>query len=58
MKRRARRIRVEVKINPDAWAQTYGFDPEDLAGIQEDAQTWAYNLLTEAARQSEVLAED
>lgn len=47
---------AEVKVDPVAWAKVYGLDPGDLVSIQEDATTWAFNLLTQAAEQSGVLA--
>lgn len=49
------RTRAEVRLDVAAWARVYGLDPADRVAITEDMQTWAYNLLSQAAEQSGVL---
>lgn len=55
-RRREARTKAEVRIDLDAWARVYGIDPADRLALVTDAQEWAFNLLTQAAEESGVLA--
>lgn len=40
------RIEIEVAFDPDEWAETYGFENDDHAGIRDDVKRWAANTLS------------